>query len=222
MLLLVRHGQSEANVSGLLVGRLDSPLTVLGRRQAAALGSELAAHAQRTGKPPVRLISSPLGRALETADAIAAALRPGPSGASLPSGRQAATVGRLPIEVDERFVELDYGELDGLAPSELSPGIWDGWRADPKWRPPGGETLSEVDARVAAACQELAAAASGGDVVVVSHVSPIKAAVAWALGGGAELSWRLSLGVASITRISTSSPARALVSFNESTHLHSL
>ena len=56
--------------------------------------------------------------------------------------------------------------------------------------------------------------------IVVSHVSPIKAAVSWALGGGPELSWRLSLGVASITRITTGGPVGpVLVSFNETDHL---
>jgi broad specificity phosphatase PhoE len=54
----------------------------------------------------------------------------------------------------------------------------------------------------------------------VSHVSPIKAAVAWALGAGAGVSWRLSLGVASITRVRTGGAGGpALVSFNETAHL---
>ncbi len=76
---------------------------------------------------------------------------------------------------------------------------------------------------MSAACEELSAEAARSDVVVVSHVSPIKAAVTWALGGGPELSWRLSLGVASITRISTGGPVGpALVSFNETAHLAGL
>ena len=71
-----------------------------------------------------------------------------------------------------------------------------------------------------AACEELSTEAARGDVIVVSHVSPIRAAVTWALGGGPELSWRLSLGVASITRISTAGPfGRQLASFNETGHL---
>ena len=70
------------------------------------------------------------------------------------------------------------------------------------------------------ACEELASEAVNHDVVIVSHVSPIKAAVSWALGGGPEVSWRLSLSVASITRIATGGLAgAALVSFNETAHL---
>jgi alpha-ribazole phosphatase len=85
----------------------------------------------------------------------------------------------------------------------------------------GGESLVEVDARVAAACDELfstdglGARASGGDVVVVSHVTPIKAAVAWALEMTAALSWRLHLQTASVTRIGWGNGHPVLHGFNE-------
>jgi len=153
MLLLVRHGQSQANVSGLLVGRIDSPLTELGQRQAVAIGEALAA-ALTT---PCRLVTSPLRRAVETGEEIAAALTE-------------AIDGRPEVCVDDRFVELDYGELDGMAPGDLAPGLWDRWRSEPGWRPPGGETLEEVGSRVAAACDELAGESAQGNVIVVSHV----------------------------------------------------
>ena len=203
MLLLVRHGQSRANAAGLLIGRADSPLTGLGHQQAVALGEVLASRGVAAG----RILTSPLQRAMKTAQVIAAAYASVIEPAALPQVK----------------VELDYGELDETAPSELPPGLWDRWRSDAAWRPPGGETLGEVRARVSAACEELSAEAARSDVVVVSHVSPIKAAVTWALGGGPELSWRLSLGVASITRISTGGPVGpALVSFNETAHLAGL
>ena len=208
MLLLVRHGQSRANAAGLLIGRADSPLTGLGHQQAVALGEVLASRGVAAG----RILTSPLQRAMKTAQVIAAAYASVIEPAALPQ-----------VKVDGRFVERDYGELDETAPSELPPGLWDRWRSDAAWRPPGGETLGEVRARVSAACEELSAEAARSDVVVVSHVSPIKAAVTWALGGGPELSWRLSLGVASITRISTGGPVGpALVSFNETAHLAGL
>jgi broad specificity phosphatase PhoE len=54
---------------------------------------------------------------------------------------------------------------------------------------------------------------------VVSHVSPIKAAVAWALGVGDEITWRMWVAPASITRIGCSGPAPSLRSFNELAHL---
>jgi probable phosphoglycerate mutase len=212
MLLLVRHGQSRANAAGLLIGRADSPLTGLGHQQAVALGEVLASRGVAAG----RILTSPLQRAMKTAQVIAAAYASVIEPAALPQ-----------VKVDGRFVELflpwHWGPPHETAPSELPPGLWDRWRSDAAWRPPGGETLGEVRARVSAACEELSAEAARSDVVVVSHVSPIKAAVTWALGGGPELSWRLSLGVASITRISTGGPVGpALVSFNETAHLAGL
>jgi len=198
MLILVRHGQSEANAAGLLVGRMDSALTALGKHQAERIGEALvAAH---TGRP-VRIITSPLSRARDTATIVAAAC-----GAAQPV-------------VEERLIELDYGELDGQRPADLVRGVWSAWRSDPSWRPPGGETLPDLHARLDPLWVALAAEAAEGDVVAVTHVSPIKAAVAWVLGAGPELAWKLSLGVASITRVALGGPAPALVSFGETGHL---
>ena len=138
-----------------------------------------------------RVVSSPLRRARETA----------------------AVLG-LPVDVDERWVELDYGELDGRPVAEVPPDLWRRWRADVDFTPPGGESLAALGRRVRAACEELAAEATEGDVVVVSHVSPIKAAVAWALGVGDELSWRLHVTPASVTRIAVRDGRGVLTSFN--------
>jgi probable phosphoglycerate mutase len=77
-----------------------------------------------------------------------------------------------------------------------------------------------VDVRIAGACEELfatdgsGARRADGDVVVVSHVTPIKAAVAWALGTP-DLYWRLYLRTASVTRISWNRDAPILHGFNE-------
>jgi probable phosphoglycerate mutase len=206
MLVLVRHGQSEANAAGLLVGRADSFLTELGQRQAEAIGRVVALAA----RPTTVIYTSPLVRAAQTARAIALAC----------ADVLSATNGRgVPpqVVVERRFIELDYGELDGTAPSALPPGLW---VSDSSFRPPGGETLLEVTERVNPALESLAVQAASGDVIIVSHVSPIKAAVAWALGSGPELAWRLSLGVASITRIATNGPrGPSLISFNETSHL---
>lgn len=193
MLILIRHGESTANAAGLLLGRTDAGLTEKGMAQAAAV-RQLLRH-------PVRsLRSSPLTRARTTAELLDL---------------------RVPIEIDERWVEVDYGEFECQPLSDIPAGVWQEWRNDPGFRPTGGETLAEVDTRIAAACEELFAApglgarATEGDVVVVSHVTPIKAAVAWALGAGAGLSWRLHLNTASVTRIGWGNGAPVLESFNE-------
>ncbi|HEY7069821.1 MAG TPA: histidine phosphatase family protein, partial [Acidimicrobiales bacterium] len=119
----------------------------------------------------------------------------------------------------ERWIELDYGELDGVPFADLPAELWAAWRADIEWCPPGGESLAALGRRVRAAADALVADARDRDVVVVSHVSPIKAAVAWALGVGDEITWRMWVAPASITRIGCSGPAPSLRSFNELAHL---
>ena len=158
---------------------------------------------------------------LAQAKALAAALTPAVVVSSpLLRARQTAEAFSIPVIVDERWVELDYGELDRMAIRDVPPSVWQRWRADPAWAPAGGESLVDVGARVREACDELAAQAVDQDVVVVSHVSPVKAAVAWALGVGDDVVWRLFLDVAAVTRIRV--PAEGtpiLVSYNEVAHL---
>ena len=93
---------------------------------------------------------------------------------------------------------MDYGIYDGLPLGDVPSKIWDRWLSDPAWCPEGGESHLDLDRRVRAACEELWEEAGATDVVVVSHVSPIKAAVAWALGVGVEATWRMHLDTASI------------------------
>jgi len=191
VLILVRHGQSVANAAGLLSGRAPSPLTEHGRFQVAALSRVVGGAG--------RLISSPLGRARETAAALGL---------------------ELPVEIDERWIEVDYGELEGEPVGAVPAEIWHHWRSDPHFRPPGGETVAEVGIRVRLACEELFAHAGAGaraesDVVVVSHVSPIKAAVAWALGVGDELASRLRLSTASVSSLTWAVDRPVLLSFNQ-------
>jgi probable phosphoglycerate mutase len=193
MLILIRHGESSANAQGLLVGRTDAELTEEGRAQAASVGHLLHA-------PIDALVTSPLRRARHTAALVGAGI---------------AAV------VDPRWVEVDYGEYECRPVGDVPSDVWRAWRSNPQFRPEGGETLGEVAARVAAACDELfsdegaGARKPGGDVVVVSHVTPIKAAVAWALGAGPALSWRLHLQTASVTRIGWGNDAPVLHGFNE-------
>src|SRR5918997_4957404 len=105
---------------------------------------------------------------------------------------------------------MDYGDLDGRPATALDERSWRTWRQDPDFVPAGGESLAAVCTRVREACVELADDAARGDVVVVSHVSPIKAAVTWALGGGDEVGWRMFLADAAVCRIDTSGPAPLL------------
>lgn len=193
MLILVRHGQTAANARGLLLGRADPPLTETGYRQAHALAAALPRAA--------RIVSSPLTRARQTA-AVLADAAPGALGAEN-------------VEVDPRWIEMDYGDLDGQPAAALGEQSWRTWRQDPDFVPAGGESVAAVCARVRQACMELADDAARGDVVVVSHVSPIKAAVTWALGVGDEVAWRMFLADAAVCRIDTTGPVPLLLAFND-------
>jgi probable phosphoglycerate mutase len=125
------------------------------------------------------------------------------------------------VQIDPRWIEVDYGEFECQPLRDIPATVWQEWRTDPTFRPLGGETLAEVDIRIAGACDEFFAGEGGGarsaegDVIVVSHVTPIKAAVAWALGVGAGLSWRLHLNTASVTRIGWGNGAPVLHGFNQ-------
>ncbi len=192
MITLVRHGQTAANRGGLLQGRADVPLTDLGHEQASLLAAALSV-------APARVIASPLGRALGTAAPIAARFG-------------------LEVEIDERLVELDYGEWDQRSFSDVTPEEWRRWHAESSFAPPCGESLDDVAARMTSFCSEMLG--TEGGVVAVSHVSPIKAAVAWALGSGAGVTWHLLLDLASVTRLAARPDGRAcLVTFNETAHL---
>jgi broad specificity phosphatase PhoE len=199
VIVIARHGRTAANARGLLLGRADPPLDDEGVRQAGALGSACA------GLDLARVVTSPLARCRETAAAIAGIA----AGDGTPVG----------IEVDDRWIELDYGELDGQPIGDVPAASWATWRSDAGWAPPGGESLAALGTRVRAACDDLAAEAGERDVVVVTHVSPIKAAVAWALGVGDEVAWRMWVAPGSLTRIGCGGPAPSLRSFNEMAHL---
>lgn len=190
MLILVRHGQTEANAQGLLLGRADPPLTEIGYQQARSLAAALPG--------PARIVSSPLMRARQTA-AVIAACSPGPP----------------EVEIDPRWIEMDYGSLDCRPASALDTTSWRAWREDPDFVPAEGESLASVGRRVREACEELAADAARRDVMVVSHVSPIKAAVAWAMGVGDEVAWRMFLSDAAVCRIETDGPTPLLLAFND-------
>ena len=189
MLILLRHGRTEANRSGLLQGRVDNELDAHGEKQASAAAEYL--HATIPGGIE-RVIASPLARAQQTASALG-----------------------LPVESEPRFIELNYGEWEEKPLSAVPPEVWTQWRADLDFRPPGGETLNELGARVREAAQDVAVDASQRNVVVVSHVSPMKAMLAWALGVSDDVSWHMHVAQASICRIEFRGTQPVLGSVNE-------
>jgi broad specificity phosphatase PhoE len=188
MLTIVRHGRTDANANGLLLGRTDVALDDLGRSQASALAAAVG--------PVDRVVSSPLRRCVDTAAALG-----------------------QPVEVDERWIELDYGDLEGRPLGGVGAETWARWRADLDFTPPGGESIAALGRRVRLALADLVAAAADQTVVVVTHVSPIKASLAWALGVGDEICWRAFVSPASVTRVAVTDRGPTLHSFNDTSHL---
>ena len=187
MLYLVRHGRTAANAQGLLQGRLDPPLDELGHRQAEAM-------AEMVG-PVDEVYCSSLVRARETA------------GYFVHGGDDAA--------VDDRWIEIAYGEYEGVPVGEVPADVWQSWRTNSEFRTPGGESFGDLDTRVREACAELSERMHERNIVVVSHVSPIKAAVAWSLGVAMDMMFRCHLGQASLCRVDHGRFGPVLHSFNE-------
>jgi probable phosphoglycerate mutase len=192
VIVFARHGETAPNRDGLVLGRADPDLTVEGRRQAELLAAELA------GERVTAIFTSPLVRASQTADAVG----------------QACGVA---VVVDERLVEIDWGAWEGRPAAHLPKADVDRWKAD-DGTAPEGESLASLSRRVEAFCLEQLDV--DGLVVAVSHVSPIKAAAAWAMGVDGTVAWRMFLGLASITRVGRGRTSPVLLSFNETGHLH--
>lgn len=142
-MLVLRHGQSEWNVQDRMQGRLDSPLTALGREQALRQGAIL----RRIGASDLPVYCSPQGRAIETA--------------------RLAIPETAPV-LDHRLSEIDLGDWQGLTLEEIARGWPDlfhhGASAEWKFRAPGGETAADLKARV-----EDFLGAIAGPAVIVTH-----------------------------------------------------
>jgi ribonuclease H / adenosylcobalamin/alpha-ribazole phosphatase len=179
-------------------GVSDVPLTAAGVAQAAAAASCLA------GAGLDVIVTSPLVRSRETADAVGAAC-----GAS--------------VVVDEGFRETDFGAWEGLTFAEVRerwPAEMTAWLADPAVAPPGGESFDQVRPRVLAALDRVLAGQAGRRVLIVSHVTPIKTLIAHALLAPPMSMFRMHLDVAAMSSVDWYPDGPAVLrSFNDTTHL---
>jgi broad specificity phosphatase PhoE len=160
---LARHGQTAYNHEGRFQGHLPVPLDATGREQAAAL-------AEAAAQVPLRsLWCSPLARARETADVVA------------------ARIGLTPVE-DARFVETDTGDWTDRSFDEVRAEDPEGFarfqRSDPGFRYPGGESFAEQWERVRAGLEDLRARTEDLPALVVCHRGVIRLALAAASGDG--------------------------------------
>jgi broad specificity phosphatase PhoE/ribonuclease HI len=177
-LLMVRHGQTEHSAQRRYSGRADLPLTELGERQAAAAAARLA-----TTDGIAAVASSPLLRARQTAKPVADALG-------------------VALSVHDGLIETDFGAWEGLTFAEAraqDPDLHTRWLTDTSISPPGGENMDTVHRRVRRARDQLIAEYGSATLVVVSHVTPIKALLRMALDAGPSLMYRLHLDVGSLS-----------------------
>lgn len=198
-LFLVRHGEVDANKDLRYLGRRDDPLNATGRAQAGTLGDAFAPLAIDS------VLSSPLQRATTTARAIAMA-------------------SRLDVETDPRLIELDFGLWDGLTRQEVldsghaTPDLLARWDDDPGIPVPGGESLSSVRHRMVHLADQMLTDRAGANLVLVTHMGPIKAVLCAALDVPFTTTRRMFLDPATVTVVDWS--ARPIVRlFNSHAHL---
>lgn len=197
--VLLRHGETPLSAERRFAGRGDIPLTETGKLQAKAAAQRLAA---RGG---VQLIvTSPLRRARLTAEAVAAA-----TGA--------------PVQVDEGWIEADFGEWEGLSYAEAMerwPDEVTAWMSDTSVAPPGGESFATAGRRVLAALDRLLDRSEPGRVVVVSHVTPMKTVLRHALLAPPAALRRMHLDVACLCEVDWYADGPVVVrSLNDTGHL---
>jgi probable phosphoglycerate mutase len=198
--LLLRHGETPLSVDKRFSGLGDAVLTANGKAQAEAA-------AVRLSREPYRLdviVSSPLTRARQTAEAVAA--RTG-----------------LTVHVDEDLRETDFGHWEGHTFAEIQqkwPDELAAWLADPAVAPPGGESFAATARRVERARERIVEEHEGRAVLVVSHVTPIKLLVRFALGAPLEALYRMQLDLACLSVIDYYADGPTVVrALNDTAHL---
>jgi broad specificity phosphatase PhoE len=198
-LVLVRHGQTDWNATERFRGRFDVPLNETGIHQAALTARRIAASWR-----PEAVYSSPLSRALNTAQAIA--------------GPFSLTVRKLP-----ELIDMDFGEWEGLSPDEVRarwPEILAQWYSAPHAaRIPGGETLDQVRERCIRALERIESNHPAQTVVAVAHTDLNRTLLLVVLGLGNERLRSLKQDNCAINEIEIHGSNYILASMNETSHL---
>ena len=192
-LYLIRHGETEENRRGILVGSTDVPLAETGREQALALG-KLA----RTLKVDA-IYASPLQRAVETA--------------LLVFGKEAR------ILTDSRLRELHFGEWEGLPFAEIAekyPELWGRWLQDWENTPiPGADIFPDFARRLLGCCDEILRAHEGGSAAIVSHGGCLRAVFAHYFSGAPGAGyWQFKVENATLHEIEFADGLPILTRFN--------
>ncbi|MDG4864035.1 histidine phosphatase family protein, partial [Streptomyces sp. T-3] len=172
----------------------------VGRRQAEAVATALAARGTIQA-----IVSSPLKRCRETAEAVAARLG-------------------LDVTIEQGLRETDFGAWEGLTFGEVReryPEDLEAWLASPKAAPTGGgESFAQVSRRVSTARDKLLGTYAGRTVLLVTHVTPVKTLIRLALGAPPESLFRMELSAASLSAVAYYADGNASVRLlNDTSHL---
>ena len=200
--VLLRHGDTrltpERRFSG--VGRRDPGLSAAGRDQAR----QAAGSAVLRGRPFTEILSSPMIRCQETAAIVAAALG-------------------VSVSIDQNLREMDFGLWEEMTIDEVQeryPEDLQRWKQS-AWAPPTGssETFAAVIDRMRTAAERFASRYAGVSVVAVTHVTPVKALVADALGAPPSALFRMELSSACMSRITYTGGEACVRLLNDTSHL---
>lgn len=201
-IILIRHGQTEWNRVERFRGRADVPLNATGLAQAEATGHHVVARWK-----PVAVYSSPLSRAVKTAEAVARHFE-------------------LPVQVHPGLADIDYGAWQGLSPEEARqrwPEIIDTWYNLPHLACiPGGETLDDLRQRAMETVKDLAARHAGETIALVGHTVINRIILLAVLGLGNDRFWRIRQDTCAINVFETDQDDFTLVSLNDTCHLDSI
>jgi alpha-ribazole phosphatase len=200
--LLVRHGESVWNNERRIQGNRDVELSLRGRRQTALLVSRLGAHLPGN---VAAVYTSPLRRAAETAERIAAACG-------------------LPVVADPDLREMSLGSWEGLTVPEIQaafPNQYERWLEDPlAFGAHGGEDLRAFERRVERALRRMREAYPGNDLIVVSHGGVIKALLCFAMGLDIRQLFRIKQDNTAVSQIQVEGEAWRVLLVNDTCHLN--
>jgi probable phosphoglycerate mutase len=201
-LLIVRHGQTAWNKDLHFRGRADLPLDETGLNQTEAIARRIVAEFQ-----PVALLSSPLERARQTAEAI-------------------AQTTHLNLQAEESLIDLDYGQFSGLSPTEAEAKFLDLYRA---WlnvphtiRFPAGESLDDVRARLSDLLGRVANLYPDEQIILVTHQVVCQVLLCYLLGIHNGYFSHFRVDPASLTTCQVDGSHSVLVGVNDTCHLKEL
>ena len=185
----MRHARTPSNAEARLQGRIDPALDDVGVEQARVAGEAIR------GRWTIdRVVTTSRRRARATIDR--------------------AGFRDLPVVVDDRWSEIDFGDHDNRRISEVTKELGAAWASDVDYTPPNGESIAAMHGRVGQALADVAEAARDETILVVTHANPVKSAVAWLLGSGVESLLRMRVDLASITAFTPGRDSLLMTDYN--------